>query len=121
MMPMAAIPIGDIAAMQRTQMEAMANAGKAFMEGVTEINRELMSFGQKRAGILLENSRNIPRPGEWGNLMSYQLDWANSATQAYIEEASRLFELGVKVSQKSWMPLQESMTAAINSASRSDD
>lgn len=110
----------ELFAVQRAQMEAFTKAAHAFMEGLTEINREVIGFGDQRARAMMESSNEAPKKGGWEELWSFQCRYASHATQAYLEEATKLFDLGVKISQESLEPIQESMQAAMKEMKRKD-
>jgi hypothetical protein len=115
------VPVGNIVAAQRAHFDALTRATQAFMDGLTAINREVVDFGDRRTRALLDTSKTAPAAGDWSEMWSFQVDYADRATQAYVEEATKLLDLGVRVSQESWMPLQESATTAIGELFRKAD
>jgi hypothetical protein len=107
-----------IAALQRAQTEAYAKASRSFLEGLTAINREVLNFADQCTRGSFDAPPAVPGDQGWGGAWSAQLDYANRATEAYVREATRLFELGVKVSQESWTPFQELMSTAFTETGR---
>lgn len=106
-------PFEALVPMQKAQMEAMTKATQTFMDGMMAINREMLAFADERVRRLREENPAPTNGGQPLELWTQQLDRANSATQAYLQEANKLFELGMKVSQESWAPLQEQMASAL--------
>jgi hypothetical protein len=115
------VPIEQFVAAQRAQMEALTKATNVLVEGMTAINREVVDFGDRRTRALVDSTQAAPKNGDWSEVLSFQIDYAGHATQAYMEEATKLFELGVKVSQESWSPLQQSMATAFGGIFRKPD
>ena len=105
-------PFATLMPLQLAYMQAMTKAAQSMMDGMLTINRELMSFADERARALRDDT-GTPAAGEPMAIWNQQVDRANSATQAYLQEASKLLELGMKVSQESWAPLHEQMSTAL--------
>lgn len=105
-------PFEALMPLQKAQLEAVTKATQTFMDGMMAINREMLSFADERVRRLREEPP-APTGGQPLEMWTQQLDRASSATQAYLQEANRLFELGMKVSQESWAPLQEQMVNAL--------
>lgn len=122
--PIAAIeafPIETLVEAQREQLTAFSNAGKAWMEGLTAINREMINFGEKRAEAILNRSETISTPSGWSDLIGRQVGYTGAAARAYIDETAKLCELGFRITEASWSPLRKSMTDTFEKAFRTDD
>jgi hypothetical protein len=115
------VPLEQFVSAQRAQMEALTKATNVLVEGLTAINREVVDFSDRRTRALVDGTQAAPKNGDWTEVLNFQIDYAGHATQAYMEEATKLFELGVKVSQQSWMPLQESMEKTFGGIYRKPD
>ena len=122
--PIAAIeafPIETLVEAQREQLTAFSNAGKAWMEGLTAFNREMIDFGEKRAEAILNRSETISTPSGWSDLIGRQVGYTGAAARAYIDETAKLCELGFRITEASWSPLRKSMTDTFEKAFRTDD
>jgi hypothetical protein len=102
-------PLTALMPLQLAYMQAMTKATQAFMDGMVTINREMLAFADERARAMREDVSK-PAGGEPMAVWNRHLDRTTSATQAYMQEASRLLELGMRVSQDSWAPLQEQLS-----------
>jgi hypothetical protein len=116
-----AVPLEQFVLAQRAQMEALTKATNVLVEGLTAINREVVDFSDRRTRAMVDGTQAAPKNGDWTEVLNFQIDYAGHATQAYMEEATKLFELGVKVSQESWSPLQQSMATAFGGIFRKPD
>ena len=103
----------NLAAIQRTQMEAIAKASRTLMEGMIAINREAADYRHQRAQAIVGENTSVPSLAELSKIMDFQISYVDRATQAYLEEASKLFELGLKIAEESFVPLQESTNQAL--------
>jgi hypothetical protein len=111
----AAMPLENLLNAQRAQSEGFMQAVHTFLLGMTALQREALDFGDRRARAILDGPKGAPETiVDWNGMLSQQIDYANRATREYLDEATKLVELGVKVSQESWTPLQDSLATSFN-------
>lgn len=85
---------------------AAVKASEAMLQGLAEMNREMMSFASERFRKSFETSESLMGCHDPAQAFSVQCDHAHKATQAYLEEATRLMSLAAKVSQECLQPIE---------------
>ncbi len=79
---------------------AALKASEAMFAGVAEINREVMSFAGDRLRQGVETSGSLIGCHDPAEAFGVQCEHARRATQAYLEEATRLMTLAAKLSDE---------------------
>lgn len=79
---------------------AALKASEAMFAGVAEINREMMSFAGDRVRQSVETSGSLMGCHDPAEAFNVQCEHARRATQAYLEEATRLMSLAAKLSDE---------------------
>lgn len=111
----------NLAAIHRAQIEALAKASRTLMEGLIAMNREAADFRHQRARTIVEDTSSMPSLADVGKILNFQITYVDRATQAYLEEATKLFDLGLKIAEESFAPLQESTSKAFREVLRNDE
>ncbi|MDH3469555.1 MAG: phasin family protein [Gammaproteobacteria bacterium] len=96
-----------------TAMAAYLEASRAFTNGLTALNSEVMSFATKRWGYDMNLSQSLTGCDNWAKASALQQNWAQQAMKDYAEEASRLMDMASAMTQDAWHPLYESSTEAV--------
>ena len=107
--PEAGNGIPDFRAVFETNGAAFAaavKASEAMLQGLAEMNREMMSFASERFRKSFETSESLLGCHDPAQAFSVQCDHAHKATQAYLEEATRLMSLAAKVSEECLQPIE---------------
>ena len=81
-------------------LAATMQASEAMLQGMAEINREMMNFATDRLRKGFETSESLMGCHDPAQAFGVQCDYARGATQAYLEEATRLMGLAAKVSDQ---------------------
>lgn len=107
--PEAAPSVPDFRAVLETNGAALAaavKASEAMLQGWAEMNREMMSFAGERFRKSFEVSESLMGCNDPAQAFSVQCDHARRATQAYLEEATRLMSLAAKLSEECLQPIE---------------
>ncbi|MDH3473049.1 MAG: phasin family protein [Rhodospirillales bacterium] len=106
-------PWAMMASYNGTAMAAYLEASRAFTNGLTALNSEVLSFATKRWGYDMDLSQSLTGCDNWAKASALQQDWAQQAMKDYVEEASRLMDMASEMTQEAWHPLYESSTEAV--------
>jgi hypothetical protein len=93
----------DMRAVFETNGAAMAaaiKASEAMLEGMAEMNREVMDFASDRLRKSWQTSESLMGCQDPAQAFGVQCEHARVATQAYLEEATRLMALAAKMSDQ---------------------
>lgn len=104
-----ATEMADYSAVFQTNGAAFAaalRAGEAMLQGWAEINREMMNFASDRLRRSLETSESLIGCQDPTQAFGVQCEHARQATQAYLEEATRLMSLAAKLSEDCLTPIE---------------
>ena len=105
----AAAEIPDYRAVFQSNGAAFAaamKASEAMLHGLAEMNREMMSFASDRLRKGFEASESLMGCHDPAQAFSVQCDHAHKATQAYLDEATRLMNLAAKMSEECLQPIE---------------
>jgi hypothetical protein len=111
--PSAAVPTIDYAAMATL-------TGNTMMKAMAEMNEEVASFANSRWREHVERSEALMKCSDPAAAFGLHVDFAQKATQQYLEEASRLMALATQLSGKCWEQLQSSARDAMAPAAAAD-
>lgn len=95
--------VPDMRAVFETNGAAMAaaiKASEAMLEGMAEMNREVMDFASDRLRRSWQTSESLMGCQDPAQAFNVQCEHARGATQAYLEEATRLMALAAKMSDQ---------------------
>ncbi|MHB1219289.1 MAG: phasin family protein [Alphaproteobacteria bacterium] len=91
--------IGDVMALAKTNLEHFTRATDAMLSGMKELNEEIVRFAGTQFDASAEAARSILSAGTPAEALGRHVDYARSATQAYLSQATKLFEVAARVSQ----------------------
>lgn len=81
-------------------LAAAMQASEAMLRGLAELNREMLNFATDRLRKGFETSESLMGCQDPAEAFGVQCDHARGATEAYLEEATRLMGLAAKVSDQ---------------------
>lgn len=93
----------DMQSMLETNGAALAaamQASEAMLQGLAELNREMMNFATDRLRKGIETSESLMGCQDPAEAFGVQCDHARGAAEAYFAEAARLMGLAAKVSDQ---------------------
>ena len=99
-------------------LKAMMRANEAILEGLTELGREMMAFGDTRLRQNLAASENLMCCKDASEAFRLQTDFARSASEHYYTEASKLMELANKMAKDCWCPLEDRTQATLQTLNK---
>ncbi len=93
--------------------EVMAEAMKAYMQGVSAWNDEVMKFMKLRMDHDMELSESLAKCRSFEEATRLQQAWMQQTTEEYLAEASKLMELASKTATENWAPIYERANKAL--------
>jgi phasin family protein len=87
-------------------VKALLQASDVMMKGMMAVSQEMSEFANKRMHENMERSQSLLHCTDPSSAFGLQCDFAQKATQQYLEEAGRLMALATQLSGKCWEPLQ---------------
>ena len=91
--------IEDVMALAKNNLEHFTRAADAMLSGMKELNEEMVRFAGHQLDAGAEAARSILSAGTPAEALGRQVDFARTATQAYLNQATKLFEVAARVSQ----------------------
>ncbi len=91
--------IDDVMALAKNNLEHFTRAADAMFSGMKELNEEMVRFAGHQLDAGAEAARSILSAGTPAEALGRHVDYARSATQAYLGQATKLFEVAARISQ----------------------
>ncbi len=91
--------IEDVMALAKTNLEHFTRATDAVLSGMKELNEEMVRFAGHQLEAGAEAARSILSAGSPAEALGRHVDYARAATQAYLNQATKLFEVATRASQ----------------------
>ncbi len=107
--------VEDLVSVNTATMDAFLRASEAVLKGMASLNEEVMSFADKRMRASIDTSQSLVKCSNFAEAMELQSEFARSATEDYMEEASKLLNLSAEVTKEGIAPweAQAKETAAL--------
>lgn len=93
---------------------AAMKASEAMLHGLSEMNREMLNFAGDRLRKSFETSESLMGCHDPAEAFSVQCDHARRATQAYLDEATRIMGLAAKMSEECLEPIESQAREALD-------
>jgi hypothetical protein len=94
-------------------LEAFIQANKAVMEGMAVLSSEMMDFSNRQLHEITKRSESLVGCRDTGEAFRIQFDFAQSATQQYLDQTNSLLTILAKMTEDFWAPLQEHTRQAL--------
>ena len=91
----------------RDDLDAFVQANEAIMNGIAVLGSEMMSFGDTRLRAYTESSKSLVDCKDAEQVFRIQREFAESATQQYLDQTNKLLAIMAKMTEDLWTPLQE--------------
>ncbi len=101
--------IGEIS----DDLEAFVQANEVIMNGMAALSSEMLTFGNKRLRENIERSESLVGCKDAEEAFRIQFDFAQSATQQYLNQTNNLLTMLAKMTGDFWAPLQEHTRQAL--------
>lgn len=101
-------------------IHAAMKASEAMFEGMTELNKEVMSFASDRLHKGLQTSGSLMACHDPAEALNLQFEHARNATQAYLDEASRLMNLAARMSDQCLRSMETQTREALHRAGKNE-
>ncbi len=93
-------------------LEAFLQANRAIMKGMAVLSSEMMDFGN-RLHEFTKRSESLVGCKDAEEAFRIQCDFAQSATQLYLDQSNNLLTVLAKTTEDFWAPLQEHTRRAL--------
>ena len=94
-------------------LEAFLQANNAIMKSMAVLSSEMMDFGNRRLHEFTKRSESLVGCKDAEEAFRIQCDFAQSATQLYLDQSNNLLTTLAKVTEDFWAPLQEHTRQAL--------
>ena len=94
-------------------LEAFLQANKAIMKGMAVLSSEMMDFGNRQLHEFTKRSESLVGCKDAEEAFRIQCDFAQSATQQYLDQSNNLLTMLAKMTGDFWAPLQEHTRQAL--------
>ena len=101
--------IGEIS----DDLEAFVQANEVIMNAMAALSLEMLAFGDKRLRENIERSESLVGCKDAEEAFRIQFDFAQSATQQYLNQTNNLLTMLTKMTGDFWAPLQEHTRRAL--------
>ncbi len=95
------------------ELEAFLQANKAIMKGMAVLSSEMMDFGNRQLHEFTKRSESLVGCKDAEEAFRIQCDFAQSATQLYLNQSNNLLTTLAKITEDFWAPLQEHTRQAL--------
>jgi hypothetical protein len=115
------VPQIDVAKLLDTNgdnLKAMMRANEAILEGLAELGREMIAFGNTRLRQDLAATESFMGCKDAGETFRVQMDFARSASEQYYAEANKLMELANKMAKDCWSPIEGRTQATLETLNK---
>lgn len=104
-------PVADatngLAAFNQFSMDTLVRGYQSWMDGASEINREVINFVGTRLRRDAEYAEKLARCTNWNDATQVHQSWLKQATEEYAAETGKLVEVATKVTADGLKPLKE--------------
>jgi hypothetical protein len=97
----------------REDLDAFVQANEAIMKGMAVLSSEMMDFGNRRLREYTKRSESLVGCKDAEEAFRIQWDFAQSATQQYLDQTDNLLTVLAKMTEDFWAPLQEHTRQAL--------
>lgn len=101
----------DLAGLYKSNLEAVMVSGQAVISNLQAINGETLAFVQSRIKESLSTSKRLAECTSPEAAIEIQLEFAKAALQSYVDQYSKLGELGGRLVSDSFAPLKQTADA----------
>lgn len=108
--------IEDVMTLARTNLENFTRATSAMLSGMRELNDEMVRFAGSQLDAGAEAARSIMSAGTPAEALGRHVDFARTATQAYLSQATKLFEVAARMSQNGFTVANDAAHHAAHTA-----
>ncbi len=96
----------ETAAQNNRNMEFAARAARAYFNGATKINQEMINFVNARMKKDMETAHMIVTCKTSSDLFHAQANFLEEAVKDYADEASRIFHLAAEITSETLAPME---------------
>jgi len=104
--------VEDLLALSGGGVEAYLRCCEASLKGLASINEEVAHFADQRIRASFETAQSLMKATDPAEAVRTQVDFARSATEQYLQEATKLLNLATQVAMDSLGPIQGQVTTA---------
>lgn len=86
--------------------DTLSRANQAWLFGLAKVGQEVLNFTGERFRQRLTMSEELLRCKDLNHALHIQVEHTQSATEDYLAEANKLFDLASRINQDYWSSLQ---------------
>ncbi len=94
-------------------LDAFLQTNEAIMKGMAALSSEMMDFSNRRLSEFTKRSESLVGCKDAEEAFRIQCDFAQSATQQYLDQSNTLLTILAKTAGDFWAPLQEHTRQAL--------
>ena len=98
---------GDFSKFGTRNLEVATRAARAYYDGVSKLNQEMMSFVNARVQKDIETARSFMTSKNSESAFSTQADFVEGAIRDYADETSKILHLAADMAQATLAPMEE--------------
>lgn len=103
-------------------VDAFTQATQTYMSRFSELNEEIFGFAAGRLQRASEIGESLMKCRDITDALRIQQDWLRQASEQYVQEAGKLFEMATKAAIASVNPiLEQAQQAAHKTAEKAED
>ena len=104
--------VEDVTSFSQDNVEAMMTSGKVFAKATEEMNAEIIAFSKKSYQDSMAAAKEISGVKSVSEFFEKQTEFAKTAFESYVSEATKLNEIYSSAAKDAFEPLNARFTAA---------
>ena len=88
-------------------LDAFLQANEVIMKGMAALSSEMMDFSNRRLGEVTKRSESLLGCKDVDQAFRFQYEFAQTATQQYLDQTINMLSIMTKMTQDFWAPLNE--------------
>lgn len=105
--------LGELNAHGKKNLEALVESASAAQKGAEALSQQAVSYSKKSWEDGVAAAQSLSQARSIQELLELQTNWAKSATEAYLSEATRAAEIFTASVKDSFKPINERVTASV--------
>ena len=103
----------ELTALGKDNLDALVRASTVMVKGFETLGREFASYGQASIEKSVANTQALFGAKTLRELVELQSEFAKEAFDAWVEQGTKVGELGVKVANEAFGPIQDQVQVAV--------
>ncbi|HLI13211.1 MAG TPA: phasin family protein [Alphaproteobacteria bacterium] len=103
----------ELTTLGKSNLDAVVKASTVLVKGLESLGKEVASYGQASLEKSVSNTQALFTVKTLRELVELQSDFAKQAFDSWMEQGTRLGEIGVKVVSDAFEPIQEQVSVTV--------